>query len=528
MTMLDRKALRPVLTAMMMGLFILIMAACNTNPTTAAQGATNTNVTQLANNNQLKGQTNALGSQLVDPGNALLLWSPQVHTLTVTVSVSGLVPNSVHPNHIHLGNCTSNGAIQYPLQNIVADKNGKASATTIIPNVANDIPANGWYLNIHQGPGLATMSQMAPIYCGNIVNSSANTDQTQIVKVKLNQVFLNHFANVDKVASTVPANGDVNPYGVAVVQKSIGNLVKGNVLVSNFNNGANLQGLGSTIVQISPNGTQSTFAQLSSASCPDGIGLTTALVELKRGWVIVGSLPAANGKFANAKAGCLIVVNSQGQPVETFTGSQINGPWDASVLENGDGSQATLFVTNILNGTVAGNTNIVNQGTVARFNLDVPNQSQSLPTITSKAVIATGFAEKTDAAALVIGPTGIALGKNNTLYVADTLNNRVIAIPDALNRQGLAHADKHVLTTGGSLNGELGLTIAPNGDILTVNGADGNIVEITPNGMQIGTKLISTMGTPPGAGCLFGLATAPNSAGVYFVDDCTNQLNILH
>jgi len=42
------------------------------------------------------------------------------------------------------------------------------------------------------------------------------------------------------VASTVPASGpeagDVNPYGVAVVQRSPGNLTAGNVLVSNFNN----------------------------------------------------------------------------------------------------------------------------------------------------------------------------------------------------------------------------------------------------------------------------------------------------
>jgi hypothetical protein len=525
---IDRKALRPVFAAIMMGLFILILAACNTNATAATQITSATDVAQLFNNNQLKGQTNALGHQLVEPGNALLQWSPATHTLTVTISVSGLVPNSVHPNHIHLGNCTSNGAIQYPLNNIVADKNGKALVTTVISGVANGIPASGWYVNIHQGPGLATMSQMTPIYCGNVVNAAANTGQTQIVKVTLNQIFLSHFANVDKVASTVPGNGDVNPYGVAVVQKSVGNLVKGNILVSNFNNNANLQGLGSTIVQISPNGTQSIFAQLSSASCPDGIGLTTALVELKRGWVIVGSLPAANGKFANAKAGCLIVLNSHGQPVETFTGSQINGPWDANVVENGDGSQATLFVTNVLNGTVAGNTNIVNQGTVARFNLHIPNQSEGLPTITSRAIIATGFAEKTDPAALVIGPTGVALGKNGILYVADTLNNRIIAIPDALDRQELIHAGEHVLTSGNSLNAELGLTIAPNGDILTVNGGDGNIVEIAPNGTQVGTKLISNMGTPPGAGCLFGLATVPNNAGVYFVDDCTNQLNTLH
>src|ERR1017187_2765023 len=54
------------------------------------------------------------------------------------------------------------------------------------------------------------------------------------------------------VASTVPSNGDVNPYGVAVVPASIGKLVKGHILVSNFNNSANLQGTGTTIMDIAP------------------------------------------------------------------------------------------------------------------------------------------------------------------------------------------------------------------------------------------------------------------------------------
>ena len=54
--------------------------------------------------------------------------------------------------------------------------------------------------------------------------------------------FLQSLTAVDLVASTVPANGDVNPYGVFIVPKSVGNLVKGNLLVSNFNNASNVQG----------------------------------------------------------------------------------------------------------------------------------------------------------------------------------------------------------------------------------------------------------------------------------------------
>ena len=98
-----------------------------------------------------------------------------------------------------------------------------------------------------------------------------------------------------KIASTIPQNGDLNPYGVAVVPASTGTLVQGNILVSNFNNQKNLQGTGTTIVEIAPNGALTTFATINAkqlpGACPGGVGLTTALVVLSSGWVIVGACP---------------------------------------------------------------------------------------------------------------------------------------------------------------------------------------------------------------------------------------------
>jgi len=343
--------------------------------------------------------------------------------------------------------------------------------------------------------------------------------------------FIGPLNKVSTIASTVPGSGDQNPYGTFVVPTSVGNLVQGDILVSNFNNGANLQGTGTTIMEVSPDGkTVNVFAQINASSlpgkCPGGVGLTTALVVLQRGWVIVGSLPTTDGTSATAGAGCLIVLDSNGNVVETFTGSLINGPWDMTVSDAG--SQAALFVTNVLNGTVAAGGKVVNQGTVLRINLDVPNQGQgnNRPSRQGTTVIGSGFSERTDPAALVIGPTGVGLGSNGTLYVADSLNNRIAAIPHALTRNTTAHAGNDV-TANGAINDPLGLTIAPNGDILVANGNNGRIVETTPSGTQVAKKLVDNTGTPPGAGCLFGLAVVPNGSGVYFVDDCTNTLNLL-
>jgi hypothetical protein len=340
--------------------------------------------------------------------------------------------------------------------------------------------------------------------------------------------FLAQLHSVRVLASTVPANGDVNPYGVAVIPQSVGALVAGNVLVSNFNNATNAQGTGATIVQVTPGGAASQFAHLalSSSTCPGGVGLTTALGVLQRGWVIVGSLPTSDGTAATSAAGCLIVLNSVGQVVETFTDAMINGPWDMTIADSG--SSAALFVTNVLNGTVAASGALVDEGTIARINLTVPLQHAGIPSKLGETVIGSGFPERTDPAALIIGPTGLAVS-GDTLYVADSLDNRIGAIAHALTITASAGIGQDVLV-GGALHDPLGLTLAPDGDLVAVNGTDGKAVEVTPAGAQVAVRVLDntvTKGGMNGGGALFGLAPQPGG-GLYFVDDNTNTLNLLH
>jgi len=336
--------------------------------------------------------------------------------------------------------------------------------------------------------------------------------------------------------STIPPNGDINPYGVAVVPRSSGKLMRGHILISNFNNSQNLQGTGTTIVDIAPDGTFSVFAHIDAAKlpgpCPGGVGLTTALSVLRNGWVIVGSLPTTDGTSATAKDGCLLVLNNTGKVVETFSGTRfgvrINGPWDMTALDLGD--FAELFVTNVLNGTVAANGNVVAKGTVIRILLSVPGEEEGdddrgVPRERRRTIIGSGFPERTDPAALVIGPTGLGLASDGTLYVADTLPNRIAAISNAVFRRKSAGTGRTV-SVGVNLNQPLGLALAPNGDVLSVNAGDGNIVETTPGGSQIAVKNIDTSGA--GAGTLFGLAFTLDHKSIYFVDDGDNTLDLLH
>ena len=70
-------------------------------------------------------------------------------------------------------------------------------------------------------------------------------------------------------------------------------------------------------------GTRTLFAHIPSASIPGGVGLTTALVVFRSGWLIVGSLPTTDGTSATMRSGELIVLDDHGVVRETITGDRI-------------------------------------------------------------------------------------------------------------------------------------------------------------------------------------------------------------
>jgi hypothetical protein len=331
--------------------------------------------------------------------------------------------------------------------------------------------------------------------------------------------------------ATAPSNGDQNPYGIVTVPKTVGSLRQGDLLVSNFNNNqpnGGEQGTGTTIVQIPPGGsnrdpgTASVFARFGQDALAGGVGLTTALAVTSTGDVFVGDLPTSDGTSATAKAGGILVVNSRGHLIETISGGPLNGPWDMTSTEHGD--ITTLYVTNVLNGTVKNSPNVVDEGTVLRMEfLTVPD---AVPMLLNATVIARGFPERTDPAALVVGPTGVALGSNGTLYVADTQGNRIAAIPDAATRQNALGGGGITVATGDDLMGPLGLTLAPNGNLLAANGGNGNIIELSPTGAHVATVTADDSSAPGGAGVLFGLTVSPFNNDLYFVDDGMNELGV--
>jgi len=322
-------------------------------------------------------------------------------------------------------------------------------------------------------------------------------------------------------SSTMPANGDVNPYGVAFVPDGFpggGTLAAGDVLVSNFNNAGNSQGMGTTIIRqplggpIAPPMSATVFF-----SSPLN-GLSTALGVLRGGFVVVGNVPTTDGTFGTIGAGALQVLDRNGKVVDTWQDPVLlDGPWDLTIDDHG--SWAAIFVSNVLNATVV--------------RLDVAVTASTV-TLQKKTKIAAGYKHRPNAAALVLGPTGLAFDAGTgTLYVASTADNEIFAVSDALHRSGSGGRGT-VIFENEHLRGPLALRFAPNGNLLTANGDAVNADVLHPSEIVEFTRFgefVREYDVDASQGGAFGLDTRSGESGrlnYAVIDDVTNSLLITH
>jgi DNA-binding beta-propeller fold protein YncE len=320
-------------------------------------------------------------------------------------------------------------------------------------------------------------------------------------------------------SSTIPENGDLNPYGVAFVPEGFptgGKIETGDVLVSNFNDSTNAQGKGTTIIALSPGGTLAPPGSATAFFTSKLSGLSTALGVLRKGFVLVGNVPTTDGSIKTIGQGALQVIDRNGMWLQTLTDPVfLDGPWDLALDD--DGAQAHVFVSNVLNGTVS--------------RLDIVVGPKGI-TVIKKVTIAHGYSHVPNMAALILGPTGLAFDDaRDTLYVASTDDNAVYSISHAssrtgaVNRGSLVFADFH-------LRGPLALRFAPNGNLLTANGDAVNadilhpseIVEFTRSG-----EFVREYDVDASQGGAFGIDAAADSDGGFnfaAVDDVTNSLSV--
>ena len=324
--------------------------------------------------------------------------------------------------------------------------------------------------------------------------------------------------------NTVPSNGDVNPYGVAFVPAGFpagGLLHAGDILVSNFNDSANLQGTGTTVVRVNVDASPSLFFADSKAP-----GFSTALGVLRAGFVLVGNVPSADGSGActgqqsNIGQGAVLVIDRHGHLANTLSStSLLDGPWDMAVDDQG--SSAHVFVSNVL------------KGTVTRVDIGIEGDTDEPRVgVGSEVQIASGYTHRCDPAALVVGPTGMALDRErDVLFVAATGDNAIFEIAQARETMRDAGMGRVAVRDATHLHGPVGLVRAENGDLISSQGdavnADPNhpseIVEFTRHG-----RFIAQFSIDSSPGSAFGMALVETNDGLRFaaVDDGLNVLDV--
>jgi DNA-binding beta-propeller fold protein YncE len=214
--------------------------------------------------------------------------------------------------------------------------------------------------------------------------------------------------------------------------------------------------------------------------------------------------------------GSLLVLDAHGNVLhELHSHAFLDGPWDLTLSDGGN--TASVFVSNVLNGTVS------------RIDLAVSPTGVKVLGMTR---IASGYVHRCDPAALVVGPTGLALDSSTeTLYVASTGDNAIFAVPDAFGSvdrgTGSLFIDDSV-----HLHGPLGLVRAANGDLVSSQGDAVNppdsahfseIVEYDSTGAFVDQHQVD-----PAVGSAFGIALSQSGSSFVFaaVDDGMNTLDI--
>ncbi len=303
-------------------------------------------------------------------------------------------------------------------------------------------------------------------------------------------------------------NGDQNPYGLAYVPRNSGVLRAGDLLVSNFNDNFNIQGLGTTIEYIRPSETHPVPHRLYKD-------------ERLTGGEALSILPDDSFLIASTYANlewCLQPTGSFGSAQEFNPSSNWSFPW------------GTLYVGNTGTFGVAFAYVVQQDGSLWRINHSGHYSYDE---------IGYGFNVNHGVAPTTLAVSGLSWDPSrSTLYLLEALDNTIIAIkhPEDIPANGFYRTSTgfggpyanhvRIFARGGKINAPISTFVIYNGDLLVENTGDNNLLEFSPSGSYLGRKLLD--GGGPGA--LFGvvaIGTSPDNLRIYFNDDNENSLREL-
>jgi hypothetical protein len=333
------------------------------------------------------------------------------------------------------------------------------------------------------------------------------------------------------IGSTVPTNGDGNPYGLAIAPATAGLITAGDLVVCNFNNSANTQGAGTTIVGL----------HATPGANPGGKPYGIAQDAKLQGCSALAMLPDDSISASAFTANMIPLVTPSGTPNTPFASDSFAQPWSEVYVAAHGGKPAALYVSNF-------------DGSIDRIELNGDAQ-------TSFTQIATGFCGSGTAGS-IYAPAGLTYDPSiDTLYIVDTSSFSVVAFANvsgmgvggvvvngncksvakpptpAPTFSGPSAASARVIAHGAPLFAPLSAALLGDGDLIVMN-ADVNIpagqmpnlaIEVSPvlPGGFVGQPLQLDSGNP---GALFGIAATVDGQGhqiVYFNDDNANSVVML-
>ena len=322
------------------------------------------------------------------------------------------------------------------------------------------------------------------------------------------------------VASLIAPNGDRDPFGMAVVPLTSGNLTAGNLLVAEFGDDKHgTVGAGTTILQVNPaTGTTSVFFQGVPVAGPVGIAINPA-----NDGVWIGDYgSAADGTAAND-----LLIAPTGKLVATFTDTTTTnaasfvGVW-------GQGVSSANGTISFYYGNAGNATTGTGGGDVWRLTPHPTGPVNGQPVNSTYAQITKGQGETPAGgnAATAAGPQGLAFAANGTMYETNDADNTLYAIPGAATAPGPVHA--RIVYRGNPLQSPENVVIDPaNGNLLVASANNNRLVEITRCGKVVASV---NLARHQPAGALFGLAIGTNAAGrlvLYYGNSDSNTLHEL-
>ncbi|MBC5800481.1 MAG: hypothetical protein GIX03_00250 [Candidatus Eremiobacteraeota bacterium] len=308
---------------------------------------------------------------------------------------------------------------------------------------------------------------------------------------------------ISTIGSTVDAsNGDQNPYGLTIAPAGDGKIAAGDLVLCNFNDGLNIQGLGTTIEVLKPYPGATPRRLIAD---PRLTGCAAIAMGGAAPWV--AALDANDNPIVSPTGKIL-------DPLNTFAWT---GPWGQAFVA-GPHSPPAFYESN------------ANDGSIVRINLSSPFTFEK---------IATGFPVNHGVPGSILAPSGLTYDAvRDVLYIVDGDTNSVFEIrePARVHTGGIAYTPHgfigpaaghgRLLHAGNPLNAPISAALLFNGDLVVGNTGDNRLVELSPAGSVLGTRLVDA-GT---AGALFGIAASGTSADttrVYFNDDNDNTVKRL-